>query len=174
MRSRVTNTLSNICSGQTVLALFLSYLIILLYIIPTAYTEAIEISGLDTNAMPYLKFCRIGLLNHLGLLTDDFRSFYITTELTAGVFEDICLFAFVMALQVFIKSRSHRIEGYSPFFKLSLLAFGVDLFQTFISIHFVRTSMSDDLLIWSLFLLAIAKIAIYSFVIFTALRNWRL
>ena len=103
MNSRSYNTISSICSGQTVITLLLTYLILLLYIIPTAYHEALELSGMDSATLSYIKFCRIGLLSEFGYLNDDFRSIYISTELTAGIFEDLSLFGFMLAFQIFIQ-----------------------------------------------------------------------
>ncbi len=174
MNSKSLNAISNICSGQTVLTLLFTYLIILLYIIPTAHREAIELSGLDLNSISYFQYGRLGIVSHYNYLNDDFRSIYISTEFTAGIFEDFSLFAFIIAFQFFVRSRLSQLNiDYNPKIILALYSFGLDIIQTLASIYLMGLSSNSQLVMYLILFLAVAKIAVYIYITTLAILAWR-
>jgi len=174
MNTKSHSAISNICSAQTVAALLLSYLIILLYIIPTAQAEALEVAGLDGKFIPCLKYSRLGILSQYSHLNTEFRSLFISTELTAGVIEDIILASLVLAFLYNLNPGRHgtKLEGV-PGAGLVLTAFILDVMQTCLSVCFMGVFLDKRLILYLILFLAAAKSLLLAYIIIKAFLSWR-
>lgn len=173
MNRKALHIISSICSGQTVSALFLSYMLIGLYILPSAFTDAIDHSGLKFENVQYLKFFRIAILVHHEILNEEFKQLFISTELTAGVFEDLILLILIISIHFYSNSRTLQFNRFNLFkIRIAITAFLVDIIQTIAMVCIMEMSKGIGGIVFCIICLAVAKCILYSYILIAAFENW--
>ena len=162
MNNKIIKVLSIVSSAVFLITLIITCGVIWFYILPSAYQESVMLS--NGNPDIYGKLFLFEKLRVLKSLSVNSRQCFISSELTAGMVENILLFFMSAIMFVYVKREIKLwFNLKEDFFYFLIAGFAFDLFQSILITMYLNNPIDNYILEPIVHISFLIKFFIYSF-----------